>query len=210
MPRQLPSSRGTSFARIGFLASDALQGRDTPSQGLEAAAAYMAAEFHRLGLRPAGTDGYLQRWPFVTAALDRAGVRLEFQAGDTRRALAFGQDYYVAAGSAEPFSGGVVFAGRELPTAEPATAALRDRAVALYMPELSQGAVSRARGALDGAGATALLVLLGPDVTSADIARAAAAAGSGQHASPRASPSSSCTTSPPASSSPTAASTSMH
>jgi hypothetical protein len=173
------------FARIGFLASDALQGRDTPSQGLEAAAAYIAAEFHRLGLRPAGTDGYLQRWPYVTSALDATAVRLELQTGETRRALAFGQDYYVAPGSAEPFSGAIVFAGRELPTGEAAAAALRDRAVALYMPELSQGAVARARGALDGAGATALLVLLGPGVTQADIASAAAAAGRPTRVVPR-------------------------
>ena len=51
-------------ARIGFLASDALRGRDTPSPGLEAAAAYLASEFARLGLQPAGDPGsYIQRYP---------------------------------------------------------------------------------------------------------------------------------------------------
>jgi hypothetical protein len=44
------------YARIGFLASDALQGRDTPSPGLEAAAAYISSEFYRSGSsRPAKT-----------------------------------------------------------------------------------------------------------------------------------------------------------
>lgn len=52
-------------ARVGFLASDALRGRDTPSPGLEVAAAYIASEFRRAGLEPAGDSGsYLQRWPF--------------------------------------------------------------------------------------------------------------------------------------------------
>jgi Zn-dependent M28 family amino/carboxypeptidase len=163
-------------ARIGFLASDALQGRDTPSQGLEAAAAYISSEFYRAGLRPAGTDGYLQRWPYSTLALDPAAVHLEFRTAAASRTLVFGQDYYVAAGSAEPFSGGIVFASRQLAGDAEVRSALRDRAVAVYMPELSQGAVMTARNAADAAGAAALVVLLGPAVSQADIARSAAAA----------------------------------
>src|SRR5687767_1365540 len=50
-------------ARIGYLASDAMKGRDTPSPGLEAAAAYIANEFKSLGLQPAGDSGtFIQRW----------------------------------------------------------------------------------------------------------------------------------------------------
>jgi len=42
---------------VSFLASDALQGRDTPSPGLDAAAAYIASEFRADGLEsPTGTD----------------------------------------------------------------------------------------------------------------------------------------------------------
>ncbi|HEY6854331.1 MAG TPA: M28 family peptidase [Gemmatimonadales bacterium] len=51
--------------RIAWLASDALRGRGTPSAGLEQAARYAAAEFRRLGLRPAGDSGYLQRYTLV-------------------------------------------------------------------------------------------------------------------------------------------------
>ena len=43
--------------RIQFLASDELQGRDTPSPGLEKAAHYIAAEFKAMGLKPAGDSG---------------------------------------------------------------------------------------------------------------------------------------------------------
>src|SRR5690606_17747527 len=53
------------YARIGFLASDALQGRDTWSPGLEAAAAYLESEHRKFGLEPLGDDGtYYQRYPF--------------------------------------------------------------------------------------------------------------------------------------------------
>src|SRR5215213_3649352 len=39
---------------LSFLASDALEGRKTPSRGLDIAAEYIAAQFRRAGLEPAG------------------------------------------------------------------------------------------------------------------------------------------------------------
>jgi len=45
---------------VSFLASDLLEGRDTPSRGLDIAAEYIASQFRRLGLEPAGDDGYFQ------------------------------------------------------------------------------------------------------------------------------------------------------
>jgi hypothetical protein len=42
---------------ISFLASDLLEGRDTPSRGLEIAGEYLASQFRRFGLEPAGDDG---------------------------------------------------------------------------------------------------------------------------------------------------------
>ena len=47
-------------ADVSFLASDALQGRATPSPGLDLAAEYIAAQFRRAGLEPVGDDGYFQ------------------------------------------------------------------------------------------------------------------------------------------------------
>ncbi len=45
---------------VSFLASDLLEGRGTPSRGLDLAAEYIAAQFRRAGLEPVGDDGYFQ------------------------------------------------------------------------------------------------------------------------------------------------------
>jgi Zn-dependent M28 family amino/carboxypeptidase len=45
---------------LSFLSSDLLEGRKTPSRGLDIAAEYIAAQFRRAGLEPAGDDGYFQ------------------------------------------------------------------------------------------------------------------------------------------------------
>jgi hypothetical protein len=49
---------------IAYIASDALRGRDTPSPGLDSAAAYLVRRFQQLGLRPGAENGaYIQRYP---------------------------------------------------------------------------------------------------------------------------------------------------
>lgn len=54
---------GSLRGHVSFLASDLLEGRDTPSRGLDIAAEYIAAQFRRIGLEPAGDDGYFQTAP---------------------------------------------------------------------------------------------------------------------------------------------------
>ena len=169
------------YARIGFLASDALQGRDTPSPGLEAAAAYISSEFYRFGLQPAGEDGtYLQRWPYVTRALDVAGVRFDVQADGQSRSLAYRSDYYVAGGQRASFEGGLVFVGSEVPAADVRGNTLRDRAVIIAPPEAADArqrgqAITRARASADSAGAAALVIVLPPSASAAQIAEGATA-----------------------------------
>src|SRR3981081_1972167 len=65
---------------VSFLASDLLEGRDTPSRGLDIAAEYIAAQFRRAGLKPVGDDGDFQTAKFVDQSLD--GAELTF--GDLR------------------------------------------------------------------------------------------------------------------------------
>ena len=51
------------YSRIGILAHDSMGGRDTPSPGLEMAAAWAAVEFEGMGLEPGGEGGsYIQRY----------------------------------------------------------------------------------------------------------------------------------------------------
>jgi peptidase M28-like protein len=60
---------------LSFIASDLLEGRNTPSRGLDIAAEYIAAQFRRAGLEPVGdaaTQSYFQtsEWSVVAARDD--------------------------------------------------------------------------------------------------------------------------------------------
>jgi hypothetical protein len=59
-------------ADVAFLASDTLQGRATPSPGLDAAAEYIASQFRKARLEPVGDDGYFQTatYNLITPNLD--------------------------------------------------------------------------------------------------------------------------------------------
>jgi Zn-dependent M28 family amino/carboxypeptidase len=49
---------------IDVIADDSMLGRNTPSRGLDLTAAYIAAQFKRLGLKPGGdSNSYIQRYP---------------------------------------------------------------------------------------------------------------------------------------------------
>ena len=59
-------TEATVRTHIAYLASDELLGRDTPSRGLEDAAAYLATQHQRAGLQPSGEGGsFIQRYPFA-------------------------------------------------------------------------------------------------------------------------------------------------
>ncbi|MDT7777642.1 MAG: hypothetical protein QOC99_154 [Acidobacteriota bacterium] len=62
---------------LSFLSSDLLEGRKTPSRGLDLAAEYIAAQFRRAGLEPAGDDGYFQtaNWSMVARDMSRFEMR---------------------------------------------------------------------------------------------------------------------------------------
>ncbi len=71
---------------VSFLASDALEGRATPSAGQEIAAEYIAAQFRRAGLEPAGDDGgYFQTASFQDmsrAARSSPAIRARLEAAE--------------------------------------------------------------------------------------------------------------------------------
>lgn len=80
---QLISTRLTADALkadVSFLASDALEGRGTPSPGLDIAAEYIAAQFRRGGLEPAGDDGYFQTAHYEQVTPNFEGLELSVTA----------------------------------------------------------------------------------------------------------------------------------
>ncbi|MGP0062119.1 MAG: M28 family metallopeptidase [Isosphaeraceae bacterium] len=64
---------------LSFIASDLLEGRDTPSRGLDLAAEYIAAQFRRAGLEAIGDDGYYQtaNWKLLEADADSFALTLK-------------------------------------------------------------------------------------------------------------------------------------
>jgi hypothetical protein len=58
-------SENSLKGHVTFLASDTLEGRGTPSAGEDAAAEYIAAQFIRAGLEPAGPGGFFQNTTFA-------------------------------------------------------------------------------------------------------------------------------------------------
>ncbi|HJQ71500.1 MAG TPA: M28 family peptidase [Blastocatellia bacterium] len=66
---------------LSFIASDLLEGRNTPSPGLDLAASYIAAQMRRAGLEPAGDDGYFQTANWMVAERDMDSFELSIQSG---------------------------------------------------------------------------------------------------------------------------------
>jgi len=102
-------------ADIAFLADDTLRGRDTGSVGHRIAANYVAAEYARLGLKPAGDNGgYFQEVPFKTAAPNQDTALMTVRVGDAEKKLTLGDDYVMGGNVRMPngdITAPVVFVG---------------------------------------------------------------------------------------------------
>ncbi|MEP6729666.1 MAG: M28 family peptidase [bacterium] len=84
--------------RLFLIADDSMMGRESGSEGDFKAAAYVAAEFRRLGLEPAGDNGtYFQTVPFWNAAIDPTS---HLEAGTN--ALQVGRDFVPAGIGVQP------------------------------------------------------------------------------------------------------------
>ena len=86
---------------LEFLSSDALMGRNTPSEGFDRAAAYIADRLERAGLTPLGDDGsYYQHYDLREETVDTTAAYLEIGG----RRFRFGEDF-VLRSFAGPLSG---------------------------------------------------------------------------------------------------------
>jgi Zn-dependent M28 family amino/carboxypeptidase len=92
---------------LTFIASDELEGRDTPSRGLDIAAMYIAEHLAGWGIKPGGDNGtYFQKFAIKRSKIDPAGTRLDLNGQN----YSYGDDFLAcfAAGNA---SGNLVYAG---------------------------------------------------------------------------------------------------
>jgi len=90
------------WKHIEFLADDKLEGRNTGSEGHRQAAAYVAGEFERSGLKAAGVKGYIQPVPFKVRQVDEAGSLVEILPVGSKAAerLKFGDEVLLSARAA--------------------------------------------------------------------------------------------------------------
>jgi hypothetical protein len=94
LPGQALVNTNQIKAHLGYLASDALEGRLPGSTGHEAASAYIAAEFAKYGLKPAGDNGtYMQRITFRNASLVQESPTMSIFYGDTNIELQYPKDF---------------------------------------------------------------------------------------------------------------------
>jgi Zn-dependent M28 family amino/carboxypeptidase len=80
------------WSYVEFLASDKLEGRNTGSEGHRKAAEFVAAQFERDGLRPAGTQGFTQPVKFITKELDESDSSLVLVHDGKGQTLQLGED----------------------------------------------------------------------------------------------------------------------
>jgi hypothetical protein len=75
---------------LSFIASDEMEGRDTPSRGLDTTARFLAMELARLGVKPAGDNGtYFQKIALVRRTVDPTQTTARL----SDRTLTYGSDF---------------------------------------------------------------------------------------------------------------------
>ncbi|MHC5066072.1 MAG: M28 family metallopeptidase [Planctomycetota bacterium] len=104
---QSPQAQEVEESRVreilSFLASDELAGRDSPSPGLEKAASYLAENFDKAGLQPAGdSGGYFYSYSLPGVLLDESKVELTLIIDGQEQELDPGGDFRLWS-SSRPF-----------------------------------------------------------------------------------------------------------
>ncbi|HWN20295.1 MAG TPA: M20/M25/M40 family metallo-hydrolase [Gemmatimonadales bacterium] len=166
--------------RVGLIAADSMMGRGTPSPGLERAAEYVAREFQRAGLKPAGEKGtYLQRFGVTRWTIDTRRSTVELVTDGVRSVARVGTDARHVLGTipSQPLHGSAVLLFKRDSSTTTGPDDVKDRIVLLVVdftkpvsPALNQKIFDLAR-----AGPKAVVILSNRDsVTFAQRLSAAA------------------------------------
>ncbi|HEX8370060.1 MAG TPA: M20/M25/M40 family metallo-hydrolase [Pyrinomonadaceae bacterium] len=93
---------------LEFIASDELEGRDTPSRGLDIAAMYIADHLKSWGIKPAGDNGtYFQKFPLKRHKLDAQNTNLSLN----NQSFTYGEDFLSSLTNANVTASNLVYAG---------------------------------------------------------------------------------------------------
>jgi hypothetical protein len=92
---------------LEFIASDELEGRDTPSRGLDIAAMYIADHLKAWGIKPGGDGGsYFQKFPLRRQKIDPSGTRLSLN----NQTFVYGEDFLASFNPAVVTGSALVYA----------------------------------------------------------------------------------------------------
>jgi Zn-dependent M28 family amino/carboxypeptidase len=84
------------WTHVKTLADDSFEGRQTGSDGYRKAAAYVAEQFDRAGLKPAGTKGYFQPVQFTRRRIVEAQSQMALVRDGQEDVLRFGDDVTIS------------------------------------------------------------------------------------------------------------------
>jgi hypothetical protein len=122
---------------LSFIASDLLEGRKSPSRGLDLAAEYLAAQYRRAGLEPVGDDGYFQTANWIYTEPDLAGFKMQLQVGAQRLSLSPRQVGFAPGAGIDGQGVGVIkVVGDDLAPLELMGAAVAGKVVVLDLPSV--------------------------------------------------------------------------
>jgi hypothetical protein len=101
------------WSYVTALSNDSMEGRNTGSPAYERAARYVAAQFERDGLKPAGEQGYFQSVPLRRVQLNTAAssIALERKSGERKLAWLREITMTVAPGLPQQLNAPLVFRG---------------------------------------------------------------------------------------------------
>jgi hypothetical protein len=122
--------------RVGIIADDSMMGRDTPSRGLELTARYVADQFRRFGLRPAGDDGtWFVRYPVTRRRLELTASKVVFRVGSDSVLATFDRSARLERGTVptSPISAPAVLVGGTLRPDDVKQLPIRDKIVLLAL-----------------------------------------------------------------------------